>query len=577
MSFGKQVMRSTKNLVKGYTDVQVKVREATSNDPWGPSGTLMQEIADCTYNHKDFMDIMEIVDKRLNDSGKNWRHVFKALILLDYLLHAGSEAIIAYTRENMYVIKTLKEFQYVDEDGKDQGANVRQKCKEITMLLADEARLKEERRTRKDMVSRMGPTDDWGYGNDGYGSRSGTGSQSPTSYNRDAELPPTPSVARPAANASATADDADLQRALEESRRTAAEDERKRAMLTRAVTESDDDLQRALRLSEAEARQKEEERRRQMSRRQPEPDLFDFNSPAIQTNVPMYQRTDSAGNMGFGGQGGYYGQQGYPQQPMGYGGDYGGGGYGGTNSGYQQPYGAAESNPFGTAPNGGDSGYNPFGAAFDGGSGARPLPHQIAGGTPNAQIASIARNAVQIDPFANLASSRGPSISAQVGMSSGYGDSQGFGDGSAPNPFGAPQPADDPFAALATAPKPAPTRSATGPVAAKPASRFVPSMNIASSTATPTNYGAASDYGGLVNLSSSALSSAPKPAANNPFGAVGSDAGAGQQLQWNAAQPSLNAMAAGPSTQGQNWNTPQGYGYGQTQQAQAQQFQANFF
>lgn len=29
---------------------QTKVREATSNDPWGPSGTQMNEIAQLTYN-----------------------------------------------------------------------------------------------------------------------------------------------------------------------------------------------------------------------------------------------------------------------------------------------------------------------------------------------------------------------------------------------------------------------------------------------------------------------------------------------------------------------------------------------
>lgn len=34
----------------GYSDVQAKVRDATSNDPWGPSGTQMNEIAQLTYN-----------------------------------------------------------------------------------------------------------------------------------------------------------------------------------------------------------------------------------------------------------------------------------------------------------------------------------------------------------------------------------------------------------------------------------------------------------------------------------------------------------------------------------------------
>jgi len=31
--------RVAKNSIKGYTDTQTKVRDATSNDPWGPSGT----------------------------------------------------------------------------------------------------------------------------------------------------------------------------------------------------------------------------------------------------------------------------------------------------------------------------------------------------------------------------------------------------------------------------------------------------------------------------------------------------------------------------------------------------------
>jgi hypothetical protein len=38
------------------------------------------------------------------------------------------------------------EFQYVDEYSKDQGANIRQKAQDITDLLLDEARLREERR-----------------------------------------------------------------------------------------------------------------------------------------------------------------------------------------------------------------------------------------------------------------------------------------------------------------------------------------------------------------------------------------------------------------------------------------------
>jgi epsin len=37
-----------------------------------------------------------MMDKRLNDKGKNWRHVFKTLTLLDYMLHGGSENVVLY-------------------------------------------------------------------------------------------------------------------------------------------------------------------------------------------------------------------------------------------------------------------------------------------------------------------------------------------------------------------------------------------------------------------------------------------------------------------------------------------------
>lgn len=31
----------------------------------------------CAIRREDFIEIMEVLDKRLNDKGKNWRHVFK--------------------------------------------------------------------------------------------------------------------------------------------------------------------------------------------------------------------------------------------------------------------------------------------------------------------------------------------------------------------------------------------------------------------------------------------------------------------------------------------------------------------
>eukprot|EP00118_Oscarella_pearsei_P024889 m.307033 g.307033 ORF g.307033 m.307033 type:complete len:542 (+) comp41839_c0_seq1:197-1822(+) len=139
------IRRQIKNVVNNYTEGEVKVREATSNDPWGPSSTLMSEIADSTYNVMEFGPVMTMLWRRLNDSGKNWRHVYKALVVLDYLIKTGSERVYQQSREHVFTIQTLKDFQFVDKDGKDQGLNVREKAKQLVALLKDDERLKSER------------------------------------------------------------------------------------------------------------------------------------------------------------------------------------------------------------------------------------------------------------------------------------------------------------------------------------------------------------------------------------------------------------------------------------------------
>ena len=105
---------------------------------------MMSEIADLTYNVVAFSEIMQMIWKRLNDHGKNWRHVYKALVLLEYLIKTGSEKVAQQCKENIFAIQTLKDFQYLD-DNKDQGINVREKAKALVALLKDDERLKNER------------------------------------------------------------------------------------------------------------------------------------------------------------------------------------------------------------------------------------------------------------------------------------------------------------------------------------------------------------------------------------------------------------------------------------------------
>ncbi|XP_027399316.1 ENTH domain-containing protein 1 [Bos indicus x Bos taurus] len=149
MAFRRQV----KNFVKNYSDAEIKVREATSNDPWGPSSSLMLDISDLTFNTISLSEIMNMLWQRLNDHGKNWRHVYKSLTLMDYLIKNGSKKVIQHCREGYCNLQTLKDFQHIDEAGKDQGYYIREKSKQVITLLMDEQLLHRERevacRTRR--------------------------------------------------------------------------------------------------------------------------------------------------------------------------------------------------------------------------------------------------------------------------------------------------------------------------------------------------------------------------------------------------------------------------------------------
>uniref|UniRef100_A0A3B4WKZ1 Epsin 3 n=1 Tax=Seriola lalandi dorsalis TaxID=1841481 RepID=A0A3B4WKZ1_SERLL len=240
--------RQMKNMVNNYTEAEIKVREATSNDHWGPPSSLMSEIADLTFNVVAFAEVMGMIWKRLNDHGKNWRHVYKALTLLDYLIKTGSERVAQECRENIHTIQTLRDFQYIDRDGRDQGINVREKAKQLVALLRDEEKLKRERSQALKTKTRMaGVTSSLRvYGEDMRRCRSSPSSHSSSSSPR---LAPDMEQARPATSGE---EELQLQLALAMSR----EESEKRAPATLDMDE-DTQLQLALSLSKEEHQQVE--------------------------------------------------------------------------------------------------------------------------------------------------------------------------------------------------------------------------------------------------------------------------------------------------------------------------------
>ena len=101
------IRRSVINVAGQFTDIQVKVREATSNDQFGPSSSLLWEIADLTHGPTALTEILAMVWKRMKDCDKNWRHVYKSLILLDYLMRCGSEEVVQHCLENTSSLEAL--------------------------------------------------------------------------------------------------------------------------------------------------------------------------------------------------------------------------------------------------------------------------------------------------------------------------------------------------------------------------------------------------------------------------------------------------------------------------------------
>ncbi|EEB07096.1 ENTH/VHS domain-containing protein Ent3 [Schizosaccharomyces japonicus yFS275] len=143
----KAAVRKAQNIVMNYTSMEAKVREATNNEPWGASSSLMQTIAQGTFNYTQLNEIMGMIYRRFTEkTAEEWRQIYKALQLLEYLIKHGSERVIDDARAHIATIKMLRNFHYIDHKQQDQGLNVRNRAKEVIELLNDNDRLRKERK-----------------------------------------------------------------------------------------------------------------------------------------------------------------------------------------------------------------------------------------------------------------------------------------------------------------------------------------------------------------------------------------------------------------------------------------------
>ncbi|XP_057788377.1 clathrin interactor EPSIN 1-like [Salvia miltiorrhiza] len=141
----REIKREVNLKVLKVPEIEQKVLDATDDEPWGPHGTVLSEIAQATKKFTECQMVMNVLWTRLTETGKNWRFVYKSLTVIEYLVGHGSERAVDDIIEHTFKISSLASFEYVEPSGKDVGINVRKKAEAIVALLNNKEKMKEVR------------------------------------------------------------------------------------------------------------------------------------------------------------------------------------------------------------------------------------------------------------------------------------------------------------------------------------------------------------------------------------------------------------------------------------------------
>ncbi|CAH8462598.1 unnamed protein product [Schistosoma bovis] len=191
---GKELADKVTNIMMNYTEAEMKVREATNDDMCCPSGRLLQKLADYTYTYETCLEVMSTLWKRMHPEDRlSWRRVYKSLVVLTFLLKNGSDYVLQSAQDHIYDIRTLESFRYFDENGKDQGMNVRIRVQEVIDLIQDSEKLQQERQKAKasrHIYTGYGNTNDLDWGYSSYKNGGDYGQRSVTISEHKSDLPP---------------------------------------------------------------------------------------------------------------------------------------------------------------------------------------------------------------------------------------------------------------------------------------------------------------------------------------------------------------------------------------------------
>ncbi|XP_039014465.1 clathrin interactor EPSIN 1-like [Hibiscus syriacus] len=141
----REIKREVNLKVLKVPEIEQKVLDVTDNEPWGPHGAALAEIAQATKKFSECHMVMNVLWSRLGETGKDWRYVYKALSVIDYLISHGSERAVDDIIRHTLRISSLTNFEYVEPSGKDMGINVRKKAETIVSLLNNKEKIEDAR------------------------------------------------------------------------------------------------------------------------------------------------------------------------------------------------------------------------------------------------------------------------------------------------------------------------------------------------------------------------------------------------------------------------------------------------
>ena len=101
------------NLTK--TDLEKKLKEATSNEHCHANISLLNEISQRTQYRADYNTILFHCVKKLSCKAEKWRKILKDLFLIEHILRTGNPRFADDMKDEIYKIKNLFNFSYYEE------------------------------------------------------------------------------------------------------------------------------------------------------------------------------------------------------------------------------------------------------------------------------------------------------------------------------------------------------------------------------------------------------------------------------------------------------------------------------